>query len=57
MSWRNPFEKRQFVNPKTGKAAEKVVQGREGEVIGMAKTPDEEIELINKSEQAWKEAA
>ncbi|HYF29426.1 MAG TPA: hypothetical protein VEA36_03640 [Candidatus Paceibacterota bacterium] len=58
LGWRkNPSEKRMFVDRKTGAPAEKIVQGGQGEVIGLAKTPTDEIDLVQKNEEQWKEAA
>lgn len=57
MSWRNPFEKRQFINPKTGEPAAKIIQGEHGEVIGTAENSDKVHEVLEHDNQGLREAA
>lgn len=54
---KNPNEKRAFVKKGTDEPAEKLVQGHEGEVIGLAATPSEEQHIVAEQAQEWKEAA
>ena len=57
MGWKNPFEKRAFVNPKTGEPAIRLVRGEHGEVIGTATSSDEVNEVITKDNDGLREAA